>query len=216
MRNLVYRLYHVIDDDKQREGNAESGDEGSVGIQENHGEEENTPLRKKSKKKLKAAKKSPAASRAKPSFPAKKRVQVPQDILSETPLRDLKSRGSLSRINKEGTQKASTKGKEMEIQSKKGDHVKEPFFWLREEQEGEMLSGRTDEDQIIEGSTPVPPSFSDLKDADDESPTNHGPSVSTWPITKYLVIRTYVKSHMAFISFIVICLISCFWMILSF
>ncbi|KAI5447564.1 protein BREAST CANCER SUSCEPTIBILITY 1 homolog [Lathyrus oleraceus] len=164
------------DDDKQHEGIAESGDEGSVGIQENHGEEENTPLRKKSKKKLKAANKSPAASCAKPSFPAKKRVQVPQDILSETPLRDLKSRGSLSRINKEGTQKASTKGKEMEIQSKKGDHVKEPFFWLREEQEGEMLSGRTDEDQIIEGSTPVPPSFSDLKDADDESPTNHAPS----------------------------------------
>ncbi|XP_058765353.1 protein BREAST CANCER SUSCEPTIBILITY 1 homolog [Vicia villosa] len=164
------------EEEKQREGNAESGEKGTSRTQKNHIEEEKTPVRNKSRKKLKPGKKSPAASRAKPSFPAKKRVQVPQDILSETPLRDLKSGGSLSRINKEGTQKAFTKGNAMEIRSEKGDCVKEPFFWLREVQEGEILSGPTDEDQIIEGSTPVPPSFSDLKDADDESPTKQAPS----------------------------------------
>ncbi|CAI8590892.1 unnamed protein product [Vicia faba] len=205
------------DEEKQCEGNAESGEKGFGGTrenqadgektsmrkmsmkkitQENHTEDEKTPVRKKStkkitqenhaeedkapvrensRKKLKSGKKSLAASRAKPSFPAKKRVQVPQDILSETPIRDLKS-GSISRINNEVTKEASTKGNEMEILSKKSDHVKEPFFWLREEQEGEMLSGRTNEDQIMEGSTPVPPSFSDLKDADDESPTKQAPS----------------------------------------
>jgi BRCA1-associated RING domain protein 1 len=61
--------------------------------------------------------------------------------------------------------------------------VKEPFFWLREEKDGEMLSQHSDENLIIEGSTPVPPSFSDLKDADDESPSKQAPSVSSWLIT---------------------------------
>lgn len=187
-----------MDEEEQGEGNAESSEKGISRTQENHVEEEKTPVRNKSRKKLKPEKKSPAASRAKPSFPAKKRVQVPQDILSETPLRDLTSGGSLSRITKDGTQKDLTKGNTMEIQSEKGDCVKEPFFWLREVQEGEMLSGRTDEDQIIEGSTPVPPSFSDLKDADDESPTKQAPSVSTCFITKHLAIKSYEKSLLTF------------------
>jgi BRCA1-associated RING domain protein 1 len=120
---------------------------------------------------------------------------VPQDILSETPMRNLKTGGTVSLIYKEGTQNASTNGNEMEIQSEKGDQVKEPFFWLREEKDGEMLSQHSDEDLIIEGSTPVPPSFSDLKDADDESPSKQAPSVSSWLITNKKVIRNYERSH---------------------
>jgi BRCA1-associated RING domain protein 1 len=132
-------------------------------------------------KKLKADIKTSASNRAKPSFPAKKRVQVPQDILSETPMRNLKTGGTVSLINKEGTQ------------NEKGDQVKEPFFWLREEKDGEMLSQHSDENLIIEGSTPVPPSFSDLKDADDESPSKQ--AVSSWLITNKYGIRNFEKSH---------------------
>ncbi|MCI50801.1 protein BREAST CANCER SUSCEPTIBILITY 1-like, partial [Trifolium medium] len=100
------------DEDKPCKGDSKSGEKGTSGTQENHPEEEKSPKRKKLAKKLKAS-----TNCAEPSFPAKKRVQVPQDILSETPMRNLKSGGSVSLINKEGTQKASTKGNEMEIQS---------------------------------------------------------------------------------------------------
>ncbi|GAU35897.1 hypothetical protein TSUD_383890 [Trifolium subterraneum] len=165
-----------LDEDKQCEGDSKSGKNGTGGTHENHPEEEKTPKRKKLAKKLKASTKSSASNRVEPSFPGKKRVQVPQDILSETPMRNLKSGGSVSLINKEGTQKALTKGNEMEIQSEKGDQVKEPFFWLREEKDGEMSSQQSGEDLIIEGSTPVPPSFSDLQDANDESPSKQAPS----------------------------------------
>jgi len=171
-------------------GDAESGEKGTGGPRENHAEEEKTPTRKKSRKKLKTStissekpktsRKSPASNRAKPSFPAKKRVQVPQDILLETPLRNLKTGGSITQVNKEGTQEASIKRTVRAIGSEKTDQVKEPFFWLREEQDGERLSAQTDEDQITEGPTPIPPSFSDLKDADDESPSKQATSVSRW------------------------------------
>ncbi|XP_045804839.1 protein BREAST CANCER SUSCEPTIBILITY 1 homolog [Trifolium pratense] len=164
------------DEDKQCKGDYKSGEKGTGGTHENHPEEEITPKRKKLAKKLQASTKSSASNRAEPSFPAKKRVQVPQDILSETPMRNLKSGGSVSLINKEGTQKASTKGNKMEIQSEKGDQVKEPFFWLREEKDGEMLSQQSSEDLIIEGSSPVLPSFSDLQDANDDSPSKQAPS----------------------------------------
>lgn len=108
---------------------------------------------------------------------------MPQNILSETPLKNLKSGDSPSEVNKEGTKRASITENERPLQSEKEDPVLSPFFWLREEDNGEKLSQHTDEDQLIAGPTPIPPSFSDLKDTDDENPSKAAPSVSTWLMT---------------------------------
>jgi len=124
--------------------------------------------------------KSSGSDIAKPSFPTKKRVQVPQNILSETPLKNLKLEDPL---NKEETGQASVMQNERPLQNEKHDPVLSPFFWLREEKEGEKLSQQTqhiDEDKVIDGSTPNPPSFSDLKGSDDENPSNVAPLVSTF------------------------------------
>lgn len=124
--------------------------------------------------------KNPDADIAKPSFPAKKRVQVPQNPLSETPLKNSKFGDSLSEVNKEGTENGQILANERPLQSEKDEHVLSPFFWLREEEEGEKLSQLSNGDQLIDGTAPSPPSFSDLKDSDDENPSKVAPSVSTW------------------------------------
>lgn len=171
-------LNYVIDGERQCEGDADSADEGTSGTHDNHAKEKKTSKRKNLKK-VKTGMKSSTSNSEKPSFPAKKRVQVPQDILSETPLKNLKSGGLLSDINKEGTQKAPIIENERPLQGEKDDQIFSPFFWLREEEDGEKISQPTDEDQLVAGSTPIPLSFSDLKDADDENPSNIAPSVST-------------------------------------
>jgi len=144
------------------------------GTHEGRPQEKKTRKKKKSKKTVQASMESSGSEFAKPSFPAKKRVHVPQNLLSETPMKNLKIGDSLSEINKEkeGTEKVPVKESERPLQSEKDNPVLSPFFWLREEKDGEMLSQQTDEDQIIDGSTPNPPSFSDLKDSDDEVHSN--------------------------------------------
>jgi len=142
--------------------------------------EKKTRKKKESKKTVQASTESSGSDFAKPSFPAKKRVQVPQNLLSETPMKSLKIGVSLSEINKEkeGTEKVPVMESERPLQREKDNPVLSPFFWLREEKDGERLSQQTDDDEIIDGSTPNPPSFSDLKDSDDEIPSNVAPMVS--------------------------------------
>lgn len=137
--------------------------------------------KKKSKKKFQTSMESSGSDYAKPSFPAKKRVHVPQNLLSETPLKNLKLGDSVGEISqeKEGTENVSVMESERPLQSEKQDCVLSPFFWLREEKDGDKLSQPTDDDQVIEGLTPIPPSFSDLKDSDDENTSNDAPLVST-------------------------------------
>ncbi|XLT38271.1 hypothetical protein HN873_069563 [Arachis hypogaea] len=109
---------------------------------------------------------------AKPSLPAKKRVQVPQDPLSETPFKNLSSGDSLYGTRKEGKEKDTDTANENPLQSERDVPVLSPFFWLREEEGVENLSQQTFGDKLIDESpTPSPPSFSDLKDSDDENPT---------------------------------------------
>ncbi|KAK7303081.1 hypothetical protein RJT34_13980 [Clitoria ternatea] len=124
------------------------------------------------KKKVQASLKSSGSDFAQPSFPAKKRVQVPQNLLSETPLRNLKLGESLSENKREGKEKVSVMGNERPLQSENLEQVLSPFFWLREDKDGEKPSQHTDEDQTIGSLNPNPVSFSDLKDSDDENPSN--------------------------------------------
>ncbi|XP_029130849.1 protein BREAST CANCER SUSCEPTIBILITY 1 homolog isoform X2 [Cajanus cajan] len=160
------------DEEKQCEGGADNSDNVEAGeTHKSHARGKKTVKRKKSKTVQTSTEGSGSGyDFAKPSFPAKKRVQVPQNILSETPLKNVKVGDSVGDINKEGTEKVSVMEDERPLQSEKCDPVLSPFFWLREEKDGEKLSQPTDEDQVIDGLTPNPPSFSDLKDSDDENP----------------------------------------------
>ncbi|ESW19932.1 hypothetical protein PHAVU_006G167200 [Phaseolus vulgaris] len=167
----------LSDVEKQCEGNADSGKVEAGGSHKGHVQEKKTRKIKKVKKTVQTNMESSGSGFAKPSFPAKKRVLVPQNILSETPMKNLKLGDSLNEFNKEkeGVEKVSVMESERPLQIEKSVPVLSPFFWLREEKDGETLSQPADEDQIIDCSTPNPPSFSDLKDSDDEHTSNVAP-----------------------------------------
>ncbi|KAL2341101.1 hypothetical protein Fmac_009041 [Flemingia macrophylla] len=167
----------LSDEEKQCKGDADSGKVEAGGSHKSHARGTKTVKRKKSKKTVQPTTEVSGSDFAKPSFPTKKRVQVPQNIHSETPLKNLNFGDSVSEINKEGAEKVSIQKNERPLPSEKHNTVLSPFFWLREENDGEKLSQPTDEDQIIDGLTPnPPPSFSDLKDSDDENPPSVVPS----------------------------------------
>ncbi|QCD76959.1 protein BREAST CANCER SUSCEPTIBILITY 1 homolog isoform X2 [Vigna unguiculata] len=167
----------LSDVEKQCDGNADSGTVEAGGSHKGHVQEKKTRKIKKAKKTVQANMESSGSGLSKPSFPAKKRVLVPQNILSETPMKNLKLGDSLSEINKEkeGVEKVCVIESERPLQNEKSVPVLSPFFWLREEKDGEKSSQPTDEDQFIDGSTPNRPSFSDLKDSDDENTSNIAP-----------------------------------------
>lgn len=166
--------------EKQCDGNADFGKVEAGGSHKGHVQEKKTRKKKKAKKTVQVNMESSGSGLPKPSFPAKKRVLVPQNILSETPMKNLKLGDCVSEINKEkGVENVPLIGSEMPLQSEKSVPVLSPFFWLREEKDGEKSSQPTDEDQFIDGSTPNPPSFSDLRDSDDENTSNVAPFVST-------------------------------------
>ncbi|KOM53557.1 hypothetical protein LR48_Vigan09g221600 [Vigna angularis] len=166
----------LSDVEKQCDGSADFGKVEAGGSRKGHVQEKKTRKMKKAKKTVQVNMESSGSGLPKPSFPAKKRVLVPQNILSETPMKNLKLGDCLSEINKEkGVQKVPLIGSEMPLQSEKSVPVLSPFFWLREEKDGEKSSPPTDEDQFIDGSTPNPPSFSDLRDSDDENTSNVAP-----------------------------------------
>ncbi|WVY93974.1 hypothetical protein V8G54_033062 [Vigna mungo] len=166
----------LSDVEKQCDGNADFGKVEAGGSHKGHVQEKKTRKIKKAKKTVQVNMESSGSGLPKPSFPAKKRVLVPQNILSETPMKNLKLGDCLSEINKEkGVENVPLIGSEMPLQSEKSVPVLSPFFWLREEKDGEKSSQPTDEDQFIDGSTPTPPSFSDLRDSDDENTSNVAP-----------------------------------------
>ncbi|GMI87859.1 breast cancer susceptibility1, ARABIDOPSIS THALIANA BREAST CANCER SUSCEPTIBILITY1 [Hibiscus trionum] len=103
----------------------------------------------------------------KPSFPANKRVQVPQYPLSETPMRSAKNGNGLVEITKDESKRSSDTPKETYNLRENGEQTLAPFFWLREE-DVERPSQLTDGDQCVYSTPHELPSFSDMKDSDDE------------------------------------------------
>ncbi|MCL7051643.1 hypothetical protein MKW94_025247 [Papaver nudicaule] len=109
-----------------------------------------------------------------PTFPAKKRVHVPQCLLSETPMRheDL-AVGRLDKRSKSGPEGGSFKSKGKPFNDK-GEPTFPPFFWLREENPDDDVEKSSGQLMSSDDSKETPrkvPCFSDLKDSDDESPT---------------------------------------------
>lgn len=101
-----------------------------------------------------------------PSSQTKKRVQLLQNQSSESLT---KSAESVELAEKDYTEKTVIRLNDHPCLNKEGNLA--PFFWLRDEDDGESLSQLAEGDQLSD-ITPVDvPSFSDLKDSDHESPS---------------------------------------------
>ncbi|KAE8688021.1 hypothetical protein F3Y22_tig00111005pilonHSYRG00168 [Hibiscus syriacus] len=107
----------------------------------------------------------------KPSFPTNKRVQVPQYPLSETPVRSAKTQNGVVEITENESKRSTYITKEASNLRENGEQTLAPFFWLREE-DVERPSQLTDGDQCVYTTPPELPSFSDMKDSDDERFSN--------------------------------------------
>lgn len=139
--------------------------------------ENNKQLRKKGSKKTSISKKKDIGSNlGRPSFPAKKRVQVPLHT-TETAVQPEKVNAGSDR---QETKKDHERNDMMTMSEKRKPNLA-PFFWLREDGDLEKVSQQTDGD--LEMYTPPEvPSFSDIKDSDDEVPCERSPKVISIPI----------------------------------
>ncbi|KAL6991589.1 hypothetical protein U1Q18_009702 [Sarracenia purpurea var. burkii] len=111
----------------------------------------------------------------KPSFPRKKRVQVPQCPPSETPVQPAMFEVGLGKITEVPPERGPGVLKEMPAVNEKGESIFTPFFWLRDEDDVEKLTQMTDGGHNMDISPPNAPCFSDIKDSDDEIPSKVPP-----------------------------------------
>ncbi|XP_050232818.1 protein BREAST CANCER SUSCEPTIBILITY 1 homolog [Mercurialis annua] len=131
---------------------------------------------KASRKKNKASMEVSDDSAAKPSFPAKKRVQVPQCLPEETPTRPKKLEIKSTENSKYGFKNSSRPQKENAGPNGNSEPVLSPFFWLRDDEDIEKLSQRSAGSQFLDITPPHVPAFSDIKDSDDECPSQLFPA----------------------------------------
>ena len=81
----------------------------------------------------------------KPSFPTKKRVQVPQyPPPSDTPVQPRTFESGCGEITNVQPEKNSVGLKEKSAVNEKGEPVFTPFFWLRDDEDVEKLTQQTD------------------------------------------------------------------------
>ncbi|PSS17741.1 Protein BREAST CANCER SUSCEPTIBILITY like [Actinidia chinensis var. chinensis] len=115
----------------------------------------------------------------KPSFPTKKRVQVPQyPPPSDTPVQPRTFESGCVEITKVQLEKNSVGLKEKPAVNEKGEPVFTPFFWLRDDEDVEKLTQQTDGGDNMD-TPPNAPCFSDIKDSADEIPTKVVPERET-------------------------------------
>lgn len=153
-------------------------------------------------------------STVKPSFPAKKRVQVPQHPFPEAPERLAPFEGQLCEIAKEEPIRNSTILKEKPVLNDKGEPMLSPFFWLREDDGIEKSSQHTDEEEFMDMPPVNVPSFSDIKDSDDEYPSNLTPTVSSYFISSLgddLQSSVIYSADLLVNHHSLVCLIKCQW-----
>ncbi|XP_073038112.1 protein BREAST CANCER SUSCEPTIBILITY 1 homolog isoform X1 [Primulina eburnea] len=107
------------------------------------------------------------AAFGKPSFPTKKRVQVPLCSNTETQRQPGILEEGIGEIYKKNHERYPLTEKNVPVVCEKGQPVFAPFFWLREEEDIEISTQQSSQDQLF--GTPVDaPCFSDIKDSDDE------------------------------------------------
>lgn len=137
------------------------------------------PKRSNKKKSASKNEKNTTKATAKPSISKNKRIHVTPFPESETPVRPKK-------VMKSDEQKSKLNGdvKEDKDKSTNSDIPENPslspFFWLREQEEKEGGTAET-LSESLSLDTPMrynAPTFSDLKDSDDERPNDTTPNVS--------------------------------------
>lgn len=101
---------------------------------------------------------------------------MPQRPFSATTRQHVQFEGALGENTDNLSEKGSRKVKNPAT-NEKGEPVLSPFFWLREESV-ESLSQHDDVDELTNAPVPNAPSFSDIKDLDDETCDGLSPQVS--------------------------------------
>ncbi|XP_021662104.2 protein BREAST CANCER SUSCEPTIBILITY 1 homolog isoform X2 [Hevea brasiliensis] len=159
------------DTKEQVEADANCGREDIHIICQDRVQKKKSSTRKRSRNTTKSSQEVSDPISAKPSFPAKKRVQVPQCLPSETPTRTEKLEIGSGENIKDGFKNRSLIPRENPAPFEKGEPVFSPFFWLRDDEGLEKLSQHTIGSQFLDITPPNIPTFSDIKDSDDDSPS---------------------------------------------
>lgn len=170
---VLSRAIAFMIDGKQQAEDGNSPDEQDPPELSQHRGNQTTVRGKRSGKTKSNLKNSDSVS-VKPSFPTKKRVQVPQCPLSETPTRPKQLLGDFI---DEKLKQDSTTLKVKPVLNEKGEPVLSPFFWLSDK-DAENLSEPSSVDQLNDIPSPNVPTFSDIKDSDDEDCSRLSPLVS--------------------------------------
>ncbi|KAK1420350.1 hypothetical protein QVD17_21876 [Tagetes erecta] len=105
-----------------------------------------------------------------PSFPTKKRIQVPQHHPQETPTRPANLESEKSGLAKDRTQTNVGGPEDLAHLHENGDTLFSPFFWLRNEVDAEETTQPTPFD-LVNDSPPDAACFSDIKDSYDDHPS---------------------------------------------
>ncbi|KAL8236024.1 hypothetical protein R6Q59_017105 [Mikania micrantha] len=130
--------------------------------------------RKKKGKTLKGSSKRPKRCDSdieRPSFPTKKRIQVPQHPPQETPTRPANLESAKSVLAKDRTQINLSGPEDTTYLHENGDTLFSPFFWLRNEEDAEETTQVTPFEPVKESPPDAhAPCFSDIKDSYDDHP----------------------------------------------
>lgn len=168
---FIIPLSNVVDEQKQVEGDVKCGREDVDRISQGLGKR---PIskRKVSRETIKSNMETSPPMTSKPSFPTKKRVQVPQYTISDSLAQPRKPEPKSGENINGGFKNNSVVLRKNPAVNEKGEPALSPFFWLRDE-DAEKLSQDTDVDELLDVTPPNVPTFSDIKLSDDE---NHSQS----------------------------------------
>lgn len=102
---------------------------------------------------------------------------MPQCPLSATTRQHVQFEGEICENSEYLSKECSRNVKDPDTKDR-GEPVLSPFFWLREEESVESLSQHDDVDELTNATPPNAPSFSDMKDSDDDTCDGFSPQVS--------------------------------------
>ncbi|KDP38028.1 hypothetical protein JCGZ_04671 [Jatropha curcas] len=166
----------LSDENKRAEDGTNSNRENVHRLYQDRLENQKTSKRKGSRKTIKSNLDVSDSIAAKPAFPTKKRVQVPQHLPSETPTRPDKLEMGTGENIGHGFKNISSITGENPVTKENGEPVLAPFFWLRDEEDIEKLSQHTIGSQLLDITPPNIPTFSDIKDSDNDNPSQLSPT----------------------------------------
>lgn len=158
---------HITDGEQHLEGCDKKAGKDSIGIFQDGTNRRKNVRRKASIKAFNSDVKNAAWVHVKPSFPTKKRIQVPHSSLSG-PARQHDKFGGENETTNVLPCESKKVSKNKPALDENGEPALSPFFWLRDEENIESQSQCIEEDQLIDVPPSNVPCFSDIRDSDDE------------------------------------------------